>query len=83
MFEGFERKVVRVDGLDIACAIGGKGAPVLLLHGFPQTMAIWACVPQGWSRQVVHGGQFRAQQVGAIAAADWKFGSSTIPQLLP
>jgi pimeloyl-ACP methyl ester carboxylesterase len=39
MFEGFERKVAAVEGLDIAYSIGGEGAPVLLLHGFPQTMA--------------------------------------------
>jgi hypothetical protein len=55
MFEGFERKVVPVDGLDIACAVGGKGVPVPFLHCFPQTMAMWARMPQGWSRQLVHG----------------------------
>jgi haloacetate dehalogenase len=44
MFEGFERKVAAVEGLEIAYVIGGEGAPVLLLHGFPQTMAMWARV---------------------------------------
>ena len=44
MFEGFERKTVAVDGIDIACVVGGAGPPVLLLHGFPQNMAMWARV---------------------------------------
>lgn len=35
MFEGFETKVVDVDGIAIACVVGGAGLPVLLLHGFP------------------------------------------------
>ncbi len=44
MFEGFERKIVNVAGLDIACMVGGAGPAVLLLHGFPQTLAMWAQV---------------------------------------
>lgn len=44
MFEGFEHKVVDIDGVDIACVVGGGGPPVLLLHGFPQTKAMWARV---------------------------------------
>tara|TARA_R110002012_G_scaffold68778_7_gene178513 strand:+ start:5204 stop:6088 length:885 start_codon:yes stop_codon:yes gene_type:complete len=44
MFEGFRNEVVRVDGVDIACVIGGDGPPVLLLHGFPQSKEMWARV---------------------------------------
>jgi haloacetate dehalogenase len=44
VFEGFERKTVAVDGVDIACVVGGSGPAVLLLHGFPQNMAMWARV---------------------------------------
>ncbi|WP_425416374.1 alpha/beta fold hydrolase [Oricola indica] len=44
MFEGFRNEVVRVDGVDIACVIGGVGPPVLLLHGFPQSKEMWARV---------------------------------------
>ncbi len=44
MFDGFDRKVVTVDGIDIACVVGGSGPPVLMLHGFPQSMAMWARV---------------------------------------
>lgn len=44
MFEGFERRVVDVDGIAISCVIGGAGPALLLLHGFPQTKAMWAKV---------------------------------------
>lgn len=45
MFEGFERRQVEVgDGITINCVIGGSGPPVLLLHGFPQNLAMWARV---------------------------------------
>jgi haloacetate dehalogenase len=44
MFENFIRETVAVDGIDIACVLGGSGPPVLLLHGIPQNMAMWARV---------------------------------------
>lgn len=45
MFEGFEAGRTEVgDGLEIAWVAGGAGEPVLLLHGFPQTSALWARV---------------------------------------
>jgi haloacetate dehalogenase len=31
-------------GVPIRCAVGGAGPPVLLLHGYPQTHAIWHAV---------------------------------------
>ena len=47
-FPGFEQKRVTVsseDGpIEIACQVGGSGPPLLLLHGFPQTKAIWEIV---------------------------------------
>ena len=46
MFQGFEDRLINVDGVDIFCRIKGQGAPVLLLHGFPQTHAMWAEVAQ-------------------------------------
>lgn len=42
MFEGFSSGVSRTNGVDIAYVIGGSGPPVLLLHGYPQTKALWA-----------------------------------------
>src|ERR1700682_6605443 len=44
MFEGFERKKVDIDGLSINCVTAGTGPPVLLMHGFPQNLAMWARV---------------------------------------
>jgi hypothetical protein len=40
MFERFGRKTLDVRDVGIACAIGGSGAPVRLLHGNPQCMAV-------------------------------------------
>lgn len=42
MFEGFETRTIQGVGADIFCRIGGDGPPLLLLHGYPQTGAMWA-----------------------------------------
>lgn len=41
MFEGFER--TRIEGREATINVvhGGEGPPVLLLHGYPQTYAMW------------------------------------------
>jgi haloacetate dehalogenase len=44
MFEGFERELVRTGGAEIQLVHGGDGPPVLLLHGYPQTHAMWHAV---------------------------------------
>lgn len=44
MFDGFEKGRVVVDGVGIAYVAAGDGPPVLMLHGFPQTHALWAQV---------------------------------------
>ena len=42
LFPGFEDRAVDVgNGIHIAAVIGGAGPPLLLLHGHPQTHAIW------------------------------------------
>jgi len=42
LFPGFEERRVDVgDGIQIAATIGGSGPPLLMLHGHPQTRAIW------------------------------------------
>jgi len=40
-FDGFTVERRRVNGIDLNVRHGGKGTPLLLLHGFPQTHAIW------------------------------------------
>ncbi len=42
MFEGFKWHQINVGEVEIACVVAGEGEPVLMLHGFPQTMAVWA-----------------------------------------
>ncbi|MEG3435561.1 alpha/beta hydrolase [Pannus brasiliensis CCIBt3594] len=41
MFEGFEKFRVNANGIEINGVKGGEGYPVLLLHGYPQTRAMW------------------------------------------
>lgn len=50
MFQGFDSGYAKVDGAEIAYVKGGTGAPVLLLHGFPQTHAMWAEVAHDLAR---------------------------------
>jgi haloacetate dehalogenase len=44
MFEGFARRIVSTSGTRISVVHGGEGPPVLLLHGYPQTHAMWHLV---------------------------------------
>ena len=40
-FPGFEQRRVKVGDLTLNVRMGGSGAPLLLLHGYPQTHAVW------------------------------------------
>ena len=44
MFEGFERRRAQLDGAEIDYVVAGAGPPLLLLHGYPQTRAMWHSV---------------------------------------
>ena len=44
MLEGFERVRVETRDAEINAVRGGSGPPVLLLHGYPQTHAMWHLV---------------------------------------
>lgn len=72
MFEGFETKRIAANGVDIACVIAGSGPPVLLLHGFPQTKAMWA-----------HVAPKLAQKYTVVCADLRGYGDSGKPQGLP
>lgn len=41
LFPGFEQKRVAGQGAEINLRVGGKGPPLLLLHGYPQTHVMW------------------------------------------
>ena len=41
MFEGFEQTRIKTRGATINLVYGGQGPPALLLHGYPQTHAMW------------------------------------------
>jgi len=41
MFEGFESATVETEDTAIFIRRGGSGAPLLLLHGFPETHVMW------------------------------------------
>jgi haloacetate dehalogenase len=38
---GFEYRKIRTAGAEINAAIAGRGAPLLLLHGYPETHRMW------------------------------------------
>ncbi|HEY5209489.1 MAG TPA: alpha/beta hydrolase [Stellaceae bacterium] len=42
MFDSFARHRIDTGEVTINCVVGGSGPPVLLLHGYPQCLAMWA-----------------------------------------
>ena len=40
-FDGFKRKQIKTSGATINTVYGGKGSPLLLLHGIPETHILW------------------------------------------
>jgi haloacetate dehalogenase len=44
MLEGFESLRIQRNGVTLNLRRAGQGAPLLLLHGHPQTHAMWHCV---------------------------------------
>jgi len=47
---GFEGRTARPAGVGIGYSIGGAGPPLLLLHGFPQTRAMWTRIAPDLAR---------------------------------
>nr|MBA3777112.1 alpha/beta hydrolase [Betaproteobacteria bacterium] len=41
LFPDFTVRRIRTSGTEIHCEVGGRGPPLLLLHGYPQTHAMW------------------------------------------
>jgi haloacetate dehalogenase len=72
MFDGFERQRVEVGDITINCVVGGRGCPVLLLHGFPQSLAMWARVAP-----------LLAEKFKVVCADLRGYGDSSKPKCLP
>jgi haloacetate dehalogenase len=72
MFDGFLEGKASLDGVEIDYVIAGSGPPVLLLHGFPQTKAMWARVAPALAHDFT------------IVCADLRgYGASSKPHCLP
>src|SRR5216110_3837678 len=41
LFPGFTPRRIATSGTEINLIVGGSGPPLLLLHGYPQTHAMW------------------------------------------
>ena len=41
LFPGFETRTIETIGAEIFLRVGGSGPPVLMLHGYPQTHAMY------------------------------------------
>lgn len=50
LFPGFERRAVQTRGAEIFMRLGGDGPPLVLLHGYPQTHAMWHRVAPSLAR---------------------------------
>ncbi len=51
LFPGFRSARFEGDGATIACVVGGSGPPLLLLHGYPQTHAMWHRIAPALARR--------------------------------
>jgi len=72
LFPGFEYRRVRTSGATIHLATAGSGPPVLLLHGYPQTHAMWHKVAPPLARRYT------------VVCADLRgYGDSSKPRGLP
>ena len=41
MFDDFKSAKIKSNKININYKIGGKGYPILMLHGYPQTHIMW------------------------------------------
>ncbi|MGW8313512.1 MAG: alpha/beta fold hydrolase [Desulfuromonadales bacterium] len=72
MFENFIRKKIVCNEIEINLVLGGKGPPLLLLHGYPQTHVMWRLVAPRLARSFT------------VVATDLRgYGDSSKPAGLP
>lgn len=72
LFEGFEKHYIDVNDVTIHCVTAGDGPPVLMLHGFPQNLALWARVAP-----------ILAEHFTVVCADLRGYGDSSKPKCLP
>jgi haloacetate dehalogenase len=69
LFPGFSSQEIAGDGVGIFCRVKGNGPPLLLLHGYPQTHAMWHPVADALARDFT------------VVVADLRgYGASGVPQ---
>ena len=51
LFPGFEKRRIKTSGATIHLEVGGEGPPLLLLHGYPQSHAMWHKVAPRLARE--------------------------------
>lgn len=51
LFPGFATRDIRTSGAEIHCVVGGAGPPLLMLHGYPQTHAMWHRIAPALARE--------------------------------
>ena len=72
MFDGFKRARAQLGEVAINYVVGGAGPPVLLLHGFPQNLAMWAKIAPALAERFT------------LVCADLRgYGDSSKPKCLP
>ena len=72
MFEGFKHHRIQAGEVTINCVTAGKGPPLLLLHGYPQNLAMWA-----------KAAPFLADQFTVVCADLRGYGDSSKPKCAP
>lgn len=69
LFPGFEARTIATRGAGIFLRLGGKGPPLLLLHGYPQTHVAWHRIAPGLAKHFT------------VVAPDLPgYGASTVPE---
>ena len=68
MFEGFERLRIKTKEAEIETVKKGSGPPLLLVHGYPQTKAMWHKIAPGL-----------AERFTVVAADSRGYGASSRP----